>query len=428
MPGVIEAENFDRGGEGAAYHDDFGATQSLVYRGAPIEGVDVQARTSASGGYVVMEFGAGEWMSYQINAAAGTYDLGIRYASEFGGGTFHIEVDGVDVTGQIFIVPTPTWGTFRNSSRRVTLTAGPHIIKLVGDSNSSNPQTGGQSPVIANFDSLVWRATPNDLNADGRADLGVFRPSTGGWFFDNTTTGALRPSVFGLAGDIPVATDFDGDGRPDTAVFRPSNGVWYVIKSSDGTFTAAAFGLNGDIPVPSDLDGDGLAEYAVFRPSNGVWYHLGVNGFGAYQFGMSGDVPVPADYDGDGRDDLAVYRPSTGVWHLMLSANQEYKSFRFGLAEDIPTPADFDGDGRSDVAVYRPSDGIWHRLLSFDGAYSAVRFGLAGDIPVVADYDGDGRRDIAVWRPSTGVWYQLNSSTGLSIRVFGLPGDVPLIR
>jgi hypothetical protein len=432
LPGILEIENFDRGGESRGYHETFGATESSSYRNQPIEGVDIQARANASGGFTVMESSAGEWLQYTVNVPkTGRFDLGVRYASEFRDGTFHIEIDGQNVTGALTVVATGSWASFQTIYRKVNLTAGRHIVKLAVDSNSVNPQTGTVSSVVCNFDSLIFRSVKNDFDSDGRSNVGVFRPSNGVWYVDSSASGGSYTAVnFGLAGDIPVTADYDGDGQMDTSVFRPSTGVWYFMNSLNLSFGAYAFGTAGDIPAPADFDGDGKTDITIYRPSEGVWYRLnsGSGTFSVYRFGLPGDVPTPADYDGDGRHDTAVYRPSTGTWYLLLSSTGEFQAVRFGVAEDIPVTADFDGDGRSDIAVWRPSNGVWHMLLSKTGAYAGAAFGMFGDRPAAGDYDGDGKDDIAIFRPSTGVWYQLNSQSGLNIFRFGLDGDIPVIR
>lgn len=77
LPGTVEAENFDEGGEGVAYHDltagnDFG---SVIYRDTA---VDVGPDGSLSNGYALGYTYAGEWTEYRADVAAtGSYDLSL---------------------------------------------------------------------------------------------------------------------------------------------------------------------------------------------------------------------------------------------------------------------------------------------------------------------------------------------------------------
>jgi hypothetical protein len=58
---------------------------------------------------------------------------------------------------------------------------------------------------------------------------------------------------FGVAEDVPIPADYDADGKADIAVFRPSTNGWYGLKSTDGSFFARAFGENGELPAPSAM-------------------------------------------------------------------------------------------------------------------------------------------------------------------------------
>ena len=141
MPGTVQAENYDRGGPGVAYHDTTSGNSSGLYRG---DHVDLQFATDTGGGYKTKDAVAGEWLKYSVNVrAAGTYSINVRVASLGNGGTFHIEVNGVDRTGPLTVPNTGGWQTWRTVTRTgVALSSGPQVIRLVLDSNGSSGLTG----------------------------------------------------------------------------------------------------------------------------------------------------------------------------------------------------------------------------------------------------------------------------------------------
>jgi hypothetical protein len=131
-----------------------------------------------------------------------------------------------------------------------------------------------------------------------KADIAVYRPSTGTWHIVRSTTGVAYAVTWGEVRDTPVPADFDGDGRADTAVFRSSDGTWFVNRSTAGALSVS-WGTAGDIAVPQDYDGDGKADFAVYRPATATWflYYSGSNtpvtiGMSAPPWGNGTDVPV----------------------------------------------------------------------------------------------------------------------------------------
>jgi hypothetical protein len=303
-------------------------------------------------------------------------------------------------------------------------------------SQASSQQYGlpGDVPVMARPE--LRRARSVDMDGDRRADVAIYRPSSGEWFTRQSVTGysTFTNLQWGLASDIPVPGDYDGDHRANPAVYRPSTGEWFVLRF-DGAVLTRVWGLPNDLPVPADYDGDGRIDIAVFRPSTGEWFILSSSSdFGQYWIyngvGEPGDRPVPADFDGDGRADPAIYRPSTNEW--LVAPNSSYVRFmrQWGLSGDLPIARDFDGDGRADLAIYRPSTGEWHVLGAISGVPIFTRqWGLNGDVPVADDYDGDGVADVAVYRPISGEWFVLPSSGAPSfVLQWGLAADVPVTR
>ena len=144
VPGTIQAENFDNGGEGVGYHDTTGGNSGNAYRST-----DVDIEAASSGGFDVGWVAAGEWLNYSINVpAAGTYAVNFRVACAGRGGTFHLEANGASVTGGLTVPDTGGWQNWQTVSAPVTLTAGPQIVRLVMDSSGS--------AAVGNFDSFEF--------------------------------------------------------------------------------------------------------------------------------------------------------------------------------------------------------------------------------------------------------------------------------
>ena len=139
IPGRIEAENFDKGGEGVAYHDTETANLGGAYR---TDGVDIRA--AVEGGYQVGWTNSGEWLKYTVNATeTGSYNLSIRLSSNAAGSVYHLESDGQNVTGSITVPNTGGYDTMTTITKTgVSLTAGLHVLRLVEDVNNASGNLG----------------------------------------------------------------------------------------------------------------------------------------------------------------------------------------------------------------------------------------------------------------------------------------------
>src|SRR5262249_27845437 len=130
LPGTIEAENFDDGGQSVAYYDTTPGNTGGVYRQ---NDVDLEETSDAGGGYDVAKTRAGEWLQYTVNvSASGTYALDLRVASASTGGVVRVEVDGLDVTGPMTVPNTGAWQTWTTIHKDgLALQAGQHAVRLV---------------------------------------------------------------------------------------------------------------------------------------------------------------------------------------------------------------------------------------------------------------------------------------------------------
>ncbi|MGE5221991.1 MAG: carbohydrate-binding protein, partial [Omnitrophica WOR_2 bacterium] len=102
--------------------------------------VDMEGTTDTGGGYNVGWIANGEWLEYSVNVASGgSYKIDARVASANTGGKFHIELDGVNVTGAMSFSGTGGWQNWNTiSASNIPLTAGKHILRIVMDQDLFN--------------------------------------------------------------------------------------------------------------------------------------------------------------------------------------------------------------------------------------------------------------------------------------------------
>ena len=167
LPKAFEASKFDKGGQNVAYKDLTAGNAGGQFR--TTEDVDIIASTDAQGGpYAVNNFQTGEWLAYTVNVPTnGNYDLAVRASNnQATAGTFHMEVDGSNVTGSVSVPRTGSWTTFQwVGKQNVPLTAGTHVVKVVSEQQYFNMSavsvlasaaqtpttttTGGTAPTVA---------------------------------------------------------------------------------------------------------------------------------------------------------------------------------------------------------------------------------------------------------------------------------------
>jgi hypothetical protein len=225
-PGQFEAEDYDRGGEGTAYHDVSAGNQGGVYRTAE----DVDITQPAGVGYAVNNFQTGEWLEYTIQVAqTATYTLEALISSEYVTSRFHIEIDAADVTGLVNVPSTGRWTTFQWVGKGgITLSAGPHVLRLFADAE------------YFNVDAL--RITEELPPADTTPPaVSIHAPG------DGATLSATFVIAASASDDVAVAgVEFlvDGVVRGDDTT-APYQWSWNTTGAANGAHTLAATARDG---------------------------------------------------------------------------------------------------------------------------------------------------------------------------------------
>jgi hypothetical protein len=133
VPGsIIEAEYFDAGGEGIAYHDTDASNSGPSKEVRPESpGVDMQPNTFD--GEPIINIGwtdASEWLNYTINVAEdASYDITIVAATANVDQTVYFALDGRRIASTV--VHTGSHATFQKfPAKQIPLTAGIHVLTL----------------------------------------------------------------------------------------------------------------------------------------------------------------------------------------------------------------------------------------------------------------------------------------------------------
>lgn len=281
IPGNIETEQFDKGGEGIAYHDTSPGTHGVSYNIAgnppstfrsPTD-VDIYEYNGYSGGYLIL-MQAGDWMNYTVNVAtSGTYTLQTQVAwGNAVGGIFHVEIDGVDSTGPIQI-PNTGWAFQTLSKPDVQLSAGQHVMRVVADTNAANGYTGDIDYIKFTDPSLVahWKFDEGSgtaaADASNNGNTGTLQGAT--WSTGRIGAGALNFNGVDNRVSVPSGASIGNVINNFTLAF------WASPRSPhefDPESTSATTGTSGQRYVigPQWFGSDDTAGAGVSVGTNGV--------------------------------------------------------------------------------------------------------------------------------------------------------------
>lgn len=131
LPGKIEMEDYDLGGQGIAYYDKDVENQGEAYRNDGVDIVTVDSISDAKG-YAIGYTQEGEWTEYSIAVEkTAPYFYKANVASGLDFSSFIIMVDGKQVADTVKIPQTDSWNTYTTVDGKTSeIEAGDHILRV----------------------------------------------------------------------------------------------------------------------------------------------------------------------------------------------------------------------------------------------------------------------------------------------------------
>ena len=138
VPGTVQAENYDTGGQGVGYSVTSVNGSGNSYRS---DGVDLEATTDSGGGYDLGWTAAGQWFKYTVNVAtAGAYTVGFRLAapSAVADALHIVNSSGTNLSGNVAAPATGGYQDWTTVNATVTLPAGTQTLTVDQDAAGWN--------------------------------------------------------------------------------------------------------------------------------------------------------------------------------------------------------------------------------------------------------------------------------------------------
>ncbi len=263
IPGKIEAENYDLGGQGVAYNETTTANQGNAYRTS--EAVDVEPSTDAGGGFNIGYIVAGEWVEYTVNVATtGIYKLEARVAAITAGKTFHIELNGTNVSGTITVPNTGAWQNWQTVTiNNISLTAGQKILKIAMDSGDFN----------LNF---ITFSTSSPSNQPPTVSL---TSPSGGATFTSPATVNITATAADADGTVSKVDFYNGSTLLASDNSAPYSYSWTNVATGSYSITARATDNAGAVTTSAAVNitvnaaGNQPPTVSLTSPSNGATFN-----------------------------------------------------------------------------------------------------------------------------------------------------------
>lgn len=304
VPGQVNGENFDTGGEGTSYHDTTAGNTGGAYRST-----NVDIENSAEGGYDIGWIAAGEWLNYTVNvASAGNYTVQLRVASP-NGATMHVGFNTAsNVWTSVSVPATGGWQTWTTVSVPVTLGAGVQQLTILFDTSGMNyryanvtsasgstASTSSTSTSSSGSSSLAYGGSPAAV--PGKISAANFDTGGSGTSYYDTTAGNSGGQYRSTDVDIEASSE----GGYDIGWTAAGEWLNYTVNvASAGSYTA-------QIRVASP---NGGSMHIGFNTVSNVWSSVSVPATGGWQSWTTVNVPVTL---GAGTQQMTIMFDTGGI-------------------------------------------------------------------------------------------------------------------
>jgi alpha-galactosidase len=294
IPADIQAENYDGGGEGIAFHDTDAINEFGFYRW---DAVDIDRITGTAHDFCISSMNAGEWLNYTITIpSTGDYELSMRMSSAVRTAQLHLELDGVDVSGPISVPYTGTRSWRTETVAEVPISAGTCELGLHVDSGDckvdylnidytlkelASPwqqQDIGATAAAGNAgvrgQTLIVTGSGNDVWGNTDEFHFVYQKLDGDLEILARVVSLTETDPWAKAG-VMIRNTLDANSSHVMMIMSAANGLAFQQRSSTGGSSSHTAGTNTAVPYWVKLIRSG-SRITAYESENGLnWTTVG---------------------------------------------------------------------------------------------------------------------------------------------------------
>jgi hypothetical protein len=404
IPGTVQAENYDTGGQGVAYNV---ASINGSDNGYRSDGVDLEVTSDTSGSVDLGWTTSGQWFKYTVNVAtAGTYTVSFRVAAPTAvTDAFHLSnSSGANLSGAVNVPATGGWQTWATVTANVTLPAGQQILTLNQDNGGWNinyamfATSGGTTFTINASAGTGGSISPSGAVTVSQGATQAFTvAANSGYSISSVTVDGANQGAIGSY------TFSNVQGNHTISATFQANTVTYTITASAGT--GGSISPSGSVSV-----NQGATQAFMIAANSGYSVSSvtvdGVNqgAIGSYTFSnVQGNHTISATFASLGG--TCVTATSGGSWQNSSMSSQ---SGTFTATFDA-TPS-----ASPDNALIALSSGAQTAYASFT---CLVRFNTTGHIDA---YNGTGYAAASTISYSAGTSYHFSLAVNVTAKTYSI--------